>query len=240
MTEAASRTIQIEASWLARLTGEFQQPYMKELRAFLVQEKKAGKSIYPQGAHIFNAFAKTPFDKVKVIILGQDPYHGPGQAHGLCFSVPQGVRPPPSLLNIFKEIEQDLKIELDRKNGHLLPWAAQGVLLLNSVLTVEQASAASHRERGWERFTDRVIEELNQGREGLVFLLWGSYAQRKGKIVDRRRHLVLEAPHPSPMSAERGFFGCQHFSRANTWLQEQGLGAVDWSLPLCSGAEAPD
>ncbi len=230
MASASSRTIQLEPSWLERLAEEFQQPYMQELRAFLAQEKAAGKSIYPKGLHIFNAFTHTPFDKVKVIVLGQDPYHGPGQAHGLSFSVPPGVKPPPSLINIFKEIEEDIDLKIDRSSGHLSAWAEQGVLLLNSVLTVERGRPASHRERGWEQFTDRVIEVLNREREGLVFLLWGSYAQRKGSIADRQRHLVLEAPHPSPMSAERGFFGCRHFSKANAWLREHGLGEVDWSL----------
>ena len=228
MAEELSPRIQLEPSWLQRLAEEFRHPYMQELRAFLAHEKALGKSIYPKGANIFNAFASTPFDKVKVVILGQDPYHGPGQAHGLCFSVPSGVRPPPSLINIFKEIEEDIDVKIDKKNGYLLAWAKQGILLLNSVLTVERGQPASHRGRGWEQFTDRVIEELNQGREGLVFLLWGSYAQRKGRIVDRRRHLVLEAPHPSPMSADKGFFGCRHFSRANIWLREHGLKEIDW------------
>lgn len=223
-------TIALEPSWLARLQGEFSQPYMQSLRAFLREQKAQRKRIYPPGAEIFNAFAHTPWDQVKVVILGQDPYHGPGQAHGLCFSVPPGVDAPPSLQNIFKEIERDLGIPRAR-HGCLTHWADQGVLLLNSVLTVEQGQAAAHQGKGWETFTDRVIALLNQEREGLVFLLWGSYAQKKGALIDRHRHCVLQAPHPSPLSAHRGFLGCGHFSRANEYLQSQGKAPIDWALP---------
>ena len=197
--------IDLEPSWLARLAREFEQPYMRQLREFLRAEKGAGKVIYPTSANWFNAFRCTPFESVEVVILGQDPYHGPGQAHGLCFSVPRGVAPPPSLRNIFQELQRDLGIA-PPAHGCLESWATQGVLLLNSVLTVEHGRAASHQGKGWERFTDRVVEVLNEQREQLVFLLWGSYAERKGRIIDRERHLVLSSPHPSPLSASR--VGC--------------------------------
>ncbi|MEO1589865.1 MAG: uracil-DNA glycosylase [Cyanobacteria bacterium J06632_22] len=228
-TTTPSSAIQLEPSWLAVLEDVFAAPYMQTLKAFLKAEKAAGKVIYPQGALMFNAMNSTAFDQVKVVILGQDPYHGPGQAHGLCFSVPRGVAPPPSLQNIFKEIEQDLGLP---RPGHgcLQSWADQGVLLLNSVLTVEQHKAASHRNRGWEQFTDAMISALNQQREHLVFLLWGSYAQQKGKFVDRSRHLVLTSPHPSPLSAHRGFFGNGHFSKANAYLQQHGVAPIEWRL----------
>jgi uracil-DNA glycosylase len=191
---------------------------------------RAGKTIYPPPKRIFAALDTTPFDAVKVVILGQDPYHGPGQAHGLCFSVLPGVPAPPSLENIFKEIERDLGIPRP-DHGCLIPWARQGVLLLNSVLTVERGLAGSHQGKGWEGFTDAVVDHLNRERENLVFLLWGSYAQAKGKLIDTRRHCVLKAPHPSPLSAHRGFIGCGHFSRANAWLREHGLTEIDWRLP---------
>lgn len=209
----------------------FEQPYMQALREFLVQEKAAGQTIYPPGDEIFAALNTTPLSRVKVVILGQDPYHGPGQAHGLCFSVRRGQRPPPSLLNIFAELRQDVGIPQPR-HGELTHWAGQGVLLLNSVLSVRAGEAASHQGRGWETFTDRVIAALDREREGLVFLLWGSYAQRKGRLIDSRRHLVLKAAHPSPLAANRGgWFGCRHFSRANEWLAARGEQAIDWSLP---------
>ena len=228
---AAPRTdIKLEPSWLRLLGEEFEKPYMAALKAFLVDEKKRGKVIFPAGENWFNALNTTPFDKVRVVILGQDPYHGPGQAHGLCFSVQKGVPAPPSLLNIFKELETDLGIPMPR-HGCLQHWAEQGVLLLNSVLTVERGRAGSHQGRGWETFTDRCIEHLNREREGLVFLLWGSYALKKGQLIDRKRHLVLEAPHPSPLSAHRGFFGCGHFSKANRYLEQHGQTPIDWSLP---------
>ncbi|WP_159561021.1 uracil-DNA glycosylase [Alcanivorax sp. S71-1-4] len=225
----SQRSVQMEPGWKAALGTEFDSEYMLALRAFLLEEKKRGKVVYPPGPQIFNAFNTTPFDKVKVVILGQDPYHGPGQAHGLSFSVPAGVPPPPSLQNIFKEIHRDLGIDMPR-TGCLVPWAEQGVLLLNAVLTVEQRQAASHQGKGWERFTDAAIDHLNRERQGLVFMLWGSYAQRKGNLIDRKRHLVLTAPHPSPLSAHRGFIGCGHFSSANDWLVQQGKTPIDWRL----------
>ena len=193
-------------------------------------EEEAGKRIYPPRGTRLRALELTPLDRVKVVILGQDPYHGPGQAHGLAFSVPQGVRVPPSLVNIYKELESDLGIK-PRRHGFLEHWAKQGVLLLNSVLTVEMGQAASHRDRGWERFTDRVIQEVNAKDQPVVFMLWGSYAQKKAAFVDTRKHLVLKAAHPSPLSAHSGFFRCGHFSRANAFLQSKGLRPVDWALP---------
>ncbi|NCF18243.1 MAG: uracil-DNA glycosylase [Haliea sp.] len=227
---SAERIVQLEPSWLARLSSEFEQDYMLQLRAFLQAEKRAGKRIFPAGSEIFNAFAHTPLDRVKVVILGQDPYHGEGQAHGLCFSVRPGVAVPPSLQNIYKELNAELGLPVPG-HGHLTAWADRGVLLLNSVLSVECARAASHQGRGWEIFTDRVIDVINREREGVVFMLWGSYAQRKGAIIDGQRHCVLKAPHPSPLSAHRGFFGCGHFRAANEYLQSRGENPVDWSLP---------
>jgi len=222
-----AREIRLEASWKDRLADEFAQPYMTRLRAFLLERKRAGATIYPPGRLIFNALDSTPFDRVKVVVIGQDPYHGPGQAHGLCFSVPEGIAPPPSLLNIYREIEDDVGGRRP-PHGNLQAWADQGVLLLNAVLTVERGRAGAHQGQGWERFTDRVVDELNRAGEGLVFMLWGSHAQRKGAAVDTRRHLVLKAPHPSPLSAHRGFFGCRHFSKANEWLARQGRQPIDW------------
>jgi uracil-DNA glycosylase len=222
------REIKLEPSWKNRLEDEFAQPYMGGLRQFLVERKRSGATIYPPGKLIFNALDSTPFDKVKVVILGQDPYHGPGQAHGLCFSVPEGVQMPPSLVNIYKEIGSDLGLQ-PPPHGNLQSWAEQGVLLLNAVLTVERGQASAHQGKGWERFTDRVVAELNAGREHLVFMLWGSYAMKKGAIIDRNRHFVLSAPHPSPLSAHRGFFGCRHFSKANTWLERHGVEPVRWA-----------
>lgn len=205
-------------------------PYMTALRQFLLDERKAGKTIFPRGSEYFAAFDATPFEQVKVVILGQDPYHGPGQAHGLCFSVREGVKPPPSLVNIYKEIESDLGLASGHfAHGCLNAWAAQGVLLLNAVLTVEQHKAASHQGKGWETFTDAAIRRLADEREHLVFMLWGSYAQKKGAFIDSSRHLVLKAPHPSPLSAHRGFFGCRHFSRCNAYLEAHGIEPVDWS-----------
>jgi uracil-DNA glycosylase len=202
---------------------------MQELAAFLRSEKSRGKTIYPPGALIFNAFRHAPFEAVKVVVLGQDPYHGPGQAHGLSFSVPDGVPPPPSLQNIYKELERDLGIPRP-STGNLTPWAEQGVLLLNAVLTVEQAKPGSHQNRGWEEFTDAAIASLAEDRDGLVFLLWGAYAQAKGRVIDNRRHCVLRAPHPSPLSAHRGFLGCGHFSAANRYLQGRGVKPINWRL----------
>ena len=224
------REIRLEPSWKTRLQDEFRQPYMVELRRFLLDRKRAGAVVYPPGPLIFNALDSTPFDAVKVVILGQDPYHGPGQAHGLCFSVRDGVDPPPSLLNIYREIRDDLGVATPA-SGNLQGWADQGVLLLNAVLTVERGHASAHQGKGWERFTDRVVAELDAGRENLVFMLWGSYAMKKGAIIDRGRHFVLTAPHPSPLSAHRGFFGCRHFSKANTWLERHGMEPVDWVSP---------
>lgn len=225
----SGRAIDLEPSWLAALADEFEKPYMLELREFLRVEKAAGKTIFPPGNLFFHAFLATPLPKVKVVILGQDPYHGPGQAHGLCFSVPQGVPAPPSLKNIFKELHTELGIPLPA-HGNLESWAEQGVLLINSVLSVESGKAASHQGRGWEQFTDRVIDVINRRREGVVFLLWGSYAQRKGALIDTARHCVLKAPHPSPLSAHRGFFGCGHFRQANEYLANAGLAPIDWAI----------
>ena len=222
--------IKLDPSWLRVLGDEFDKPYMVQLKAFLRAEKQAGKIIYPAGDNWFNALNSTPFDKVKVVILGQDPYHGPGQAHGLCFSVLPGVPAPPSLVNIYKELATDLNVPISR-HGYLEHWAEQGVLLLNAVLTVQHANANSHQGRGWESFTDSCIEHLNRERENLVFLLWGSYAQKKGQLIDRKKHLVLEAPHPSPLSAHRGFLGCKHFSKTNHYLQQHGQQPIDWVLP---------
>ena len=224
------REIQLEASWKSRLEPEFHEPYMIELRKFLLERKRARAVLYPPGPDIFNALDSTPFEQVKVVILGQDPYHGPAQAHGLCFSVRLGVPTPPSLINIFKEIQSDLGIPTPN-HGNLQSWAKQGVLLLNSVLTVERGNAGAHQGKGWERFTDQVVRHLNADRDKLVFLLWGSYALKKGAVIDRDRHCVLTAPHPSPLSAHRGFFGCQHFSKANEYLQENEAKPIEWTLP---------
>ena len=224
----AEQTIKLEPSWLAVLESEFRQPYMQSLKAFLKQRKSQRKIIYPSSDNWFNAFNSTPFESVKVVILGQDPYHGPGQAHGLCFSILPDVAFPPSLSNIYKELEQDLGYS-GPPGGCLQGWASQGVLLLNATLTVERGRAGSHQGKGWEQFTDRAIQALNQQRDGLVFLLWGSYAQKKGQFIDASKHLILKAPHPSPLSAHRGFFGCGHFSKANEWLQNQGQEKIDWS-----------
>jgi uracil-DNA glycosylase len=222
--------IKLHEGWLERLRGEFDQPYMADLKRFLCAEKEQGKHIFPKGCDWFKALDLTPPDTVKVVILGQDPYHGLGQAHGLCFSVPNGVDPPPSLRNIYKELESDLGIARP-SHGFLEHWARQGVLLLNSVLTVEMGQAASHRDKGWERFTDAIIREVNALDHPVVFMLWGSYAQKKAAFVDSSRHLVLKAPHPSPLSAHSGFFGCKHFSKANAFLESKGLAPIDWALP---------
>ena len=226
--------IKLHEGWKAPLRSEFESPYMADLRAFLVAERAAGKRIFPKGGEWFRALDLTPPEAVRVVILGQDPYHGEGQAHGLCFSVRPGVRVPPSLVNIYKEMETDLG--LPRPNhGFLESWAKQGVLLLNAVLTVQMGMAASHQGRGWEKFTDAVIRTVNAKADPVVFMLWGSHAQRKAAAVDSidrgGRHLVLKAPHPSPLSAHSGFFGCGHFSKANAFLEAQGLPPVDWRLP---------
>ena len=228
MSEAEDR-VALEPSWKAALLPEFDKPYMRQLREFLIAEKRARKVVYPKGREIFGALNLTPLPSVRVVAIGQDPYHGPNQAHGLCFSVRPGVPRPPSLENIFKEVSDDVAGgEIPPGHGCLIPWARQGVLLLNSVLTVARGRAGSHQGRGWETFTDRVVELIRDQRESVVFMLWGAYAQRKGALVDARRHLVLTAPHPSPLSANNGFFGCRHFSSANRYLQARGFDPIDW------------
>lgn len=222
--------VKLEPSWKERIGDYLQRPDMQALSGFLRSEKQAGKVIYPPGPDIFNAFSHTPFDAVRVVILGQDPYHGPNQAHGLCFSVRPGVQTPPSLQNIFKEINRDLGIA-PPDHGCLTPWADRGVLLLNATLTVQQGMAGSHQGKGWEGFTDAAIGALNREREGLVFMLWGSYAQKKGQLIDGQRHCILRSVHPSPLSAHRGFLGCGHFSAANQYLESRGVAPIDWSLP---------
>jgi len=236
VSEVSEDRLKLDASWKAHVGYWFERPEMKALSEFLRTEKANGKVIFPPGPQIFAALNATPFDKVKVVILGQDPYHGPNQAHGLCFSVQPGVRPPPSLENIFKEIERDLGIPRP-DHGCLTPWAHQGVLLLNAVLTVEHGLAGSHQGKGWEGFTDACIDALNREREHLVFMLWGNYAQAKGRLIDRQRHLVLKAPHPSPL-ARGGFDGCGHFSRANDYLKAHGQTPIDWRLPPRAGLDA--
>ncbi len=218
-----------ELSWKDVLSGEKERDYFTRLMAFIEGERAKGKTIYPKNSEVFNALQHTPFENVKVVILGQDPYHGPNQAHGLCFSVKPPTRPPPSLVNIFQELRDDVGFTIPR-HGNLENWATQGVLLLNTVLTVEGGKPQSHANMGWETFTDRVIQELNDRKAGLVFLLWGSPAQKKGARIDVRKHHVLKAPHPSPLSAHRGFFGCKHFSQANALLEQQGKKPIDWSL----------
>ena len=221
--------INLHPQWLTHLGKEFERGYMLELAEFLRAEQAAGSVVYPAAKNIFAALNATPLQQVKAVILGQDPYHGPDQAHGLSFSVPLGVKVPPSLRNIYQEIASDQQCAA-ADHGNLQSWASQGVLLLNSVLTVRAAQAASHQGRGWERFTDKVIETINHQCQHVVFFLWGSYAQKKGAVIDQQRHLVLTAPHPSPLSAYRGFFGCQHFSKANQYLAAQGLSEVDWRI----------
>lgn len=218
--------VKIEPSWKKQLQEEFEKPYFSSLTDF-VREEYASTTIYPPANLIFNAFDQCPFDQVKVVILGQDPYHGPGQAHGLCFSVNDGVRFPPSLLNIFKEIERDLQIPIP-KTGNLEHWAKQGVLLLNATLTVRATMAGSHQKKGWEQFTDTVIEKLSRERQNIVFMLWGAYAQKKGAVIDKSKHLVLEAVHPSPLSAHRGFIGCGHFGMANRYLIDNNINPINW------------
>ncbi|WP_372747784.1 uracil-DNA glycosylase [Litorivivens sp.] len=229
------KSIKLHPSWLKALDAEFQQDYMHNLRGFLSERIAAGATIYPRPAEWFNALDSTPLTQVKVVILGQDPYHGPGQAHGLCFSVKPPVAPPPSLVNIYKELKSDLGV-VPPPHGCLTSWAEQGVLLLNSVLTVEQGQAGAHQGKGWERFTDAVIECINRELEDVVFLLWGAYAQKKGQLVDASRHCVLKAPHPSPLSAHRGFLGCRHFSQTNDYLVSRGAQPINWELPLAVSA----
>lgn len=225
--------VRLEQSWKDRIGEYLARPDMRALSDFLRAEKQAGKVIYPPGPEIFAAFDHTPFDAVRVVILGQDPYHGPNQAHGLCFSVRPGIPAPPSLQNIFKEIQRDLGFRAP-DHGCLTPWADRGVLLLNATLTVQQGMAGSHQGKGWEGFTDAAIDALNREREGLVFMLWGSYAQKKGQLIDGRRHCILRSVHPSPLSAHRGFIGCGHFSAANQYLESRGGAPIDWSLPMRS------
>jgi uracil-DNA glycosylase len=222
--------IKMETSWKKRLEGEFSKPYMTQLKHFLVEQKKQGKKIYPPSSKIFAAFDATPFDQVKVVILGQDPYHGPGQAMGLSFSVPDGVRFPPSLRNIFKEMHDDVGAPIP-KSGDLTKWAERGVLLLNSVLTVEEGKAAAHQGKGWEQFTDAAIHRLAEERENIVYILWGSYAQKKASFVNHKKNLVIESVHPSPLSSHRGFFGSKPFSKTNKYLASHGLEPIDWNLP---------
>lgn len=225
------KPIDMHPSWLQYLQAEFDQAYMHSLRAFLVEQKRMGKVTYPESAKVFNAFNSTPLDQVKVVILGQDPYHGPNQAHGLCFSVQPGIAIPPSLLNMYKELAADVGFQIPN-HGYLQDWANQGVLLLNATLTVEQGNAGAHQGQGWETFTDRAIQVVNQACDGVVFLLWGSYAQKKAALLDGKKHLILRAPHPSPLSAYRGFLGCKHFSKTNEYLVQRGKLPINWQLPL--------
>ncbi len=232
MSDALDR-VRLEESWKNALQSEFRASYMARLRGFLIEEIRLGKRVHPPMSKIFLALDLCPLDKVRVVIIGQDPYHGPGQAHGLCFSVNPGVRPPPSLVHIIDEIQSDLGVQADESStssdrGCLVPWAKQGVLLLNSVLTVVEGRAGSHQGLGWERFTDQVVSVVNDQCNDVVFLLWGAAAKRKAEIVDRDKHFVLEAPHPSPLSAHRGFLGCRHFSKANRFLVEKGHSEIDW------------
>ncbi len=225
-----TREIQLEPIWKKYLQSEFEQPYMLKLRKFLVNEIQKNHHIFPRPEEYFNALNLTSFDQVKVVLLGQDPYHGPHQAHGLCFSVKPHIPLPPSLKNIFKELKRDLNIDYPN-HGCLEHWAQQGVLLLNSTLTVGKGQAGSHQNQGWEEFTDRILSLLNDHKENLVFMLWGSYALMKGKFLDHKKHLILKAPHPSPLSAHRGFFGCGHFSKANEYLSSKGKNKIDWAIP---------
>src|SRR5690242_9181350 len=222
--------VKIEDSWKAVLKEEFNKPYFQQIVVHLKTERSQGKTIYPPGPFIFNAFNTTPFDKIKVVILGQDPYHGPGQAHGLCFSVQPGVPAPPSLVNIYKELKRDLNIDIPN-HGYLQSWAEQGVLMLNTTMTVERANANAHAGKGWQYFTDRIIEVVSEHQPHLVFLLWGAHAQSKQKLIDATKHLVLTSVHPSPLSAYRGFLGCGHFSRANKFLEQNGETPIEWRLP---------
>lgn len=226
----AQNNVQLESSWRNALQSEFEQVYFHQLREFLINEKTQGKVIFPPGKQIFAALDACPLEQVKVVILGQDPYHGPGQANGLCFSVSKGIKPPPSLINIFKELESDQGI-VAPDNGDLSAWAKQGVLLLNATLTVEAHKAGSHQGKGWERFTDAIVDIINARREGIVFMLWGGYAKKKGKKIDRSKHLVLESGHPSPLSANKGhWFGNKHFSKCNTYLAERSVTPINWDL----------
>ena len=233
MAQSQNKNFDLEPSWKIRLLPEFSKPYMQNLKKFLNAEKDSGKKIFPSDSDIFAALDACPFEKVRVVILGQDPYHGDGQAHGLCFSVRKGVPLPPSLKNIFKELQSDCGVTVPDNGdliGDLTPWARQGVLLLNTILTVEAGKPESHRGKGLEEFTDRILHLLNSEREGLVFVLWGANAQSKASLIDASRHLILKAPHPSPLSAYRGFFGCGHFSKINAWLENLGHQQINWSF----------
>lgn len=217
-------------TWSDFIAEQSQQTYLKDTLEYVAQKRSEGVTVFPPEQQVFSAFDAMPFEQIKVVILGQDPYHGPDQAHGLCFSVLPGIKPPPSLANMYKELVQDIEGFSIPDHGYLMPWAEQGVLLLNTVLTVEQGQAHSHKHLGWEKFTDKVIEEINHHREGVVFLLWGAHAQKKGKNIDKTRHHVLHAPHPSPLSAHRGFFGCQHFSKTNALLTSMGKSPINWQV----------
>ncbi len=221
--------IKLEPGWKEQLANEFDKPYFNDIRRFLKSEKAAGKIIYPPGPEIFNAYTLTPFHQVKVVILGQDPYHGEGQAHGLCFSVRKGVKPPPSLVNIFKEMRNDLGLPIP-SHGCLTAWAEQGVFMLNAMLTVEQNLPGSHRHIGWQMFTDATIQALSSAKAHIVFLLWGAFAQQKEVLIDQSKHLVLKAAHPSPFSADKGFFGCKHFSQVNDWLTQHHIEPIKWQI----------
>ena len=220
----------LDPSWKSQLEGALSAPYMNQLRSFLQEQLHKKRAIFPKPQEYFAALNATPYHQVKVVIIGQDPYHGDNQAHGLCFSVKPGIKVPPSLVNIYKEMRTDLEIE-QPQHGYLQHWAEQGVLLLNAVLTVERGKAGSHQKRGWEQFTDQIIAQLNERQKPMVFILWGSYAQKKGAVIDQKRHLVLQSPHPSPLSAHRGFFGCRHFSKANSFLEANGEQPINWQLP---------
>ena len=224
-----NKNIKIHESWLKFIKSEFDKEYMKNIKKSILNYKKSGKIIYPKNNEIFNAINLTDFEKTKVIILGQDPYHGPGQAHGLSFSVKDGIKPPPSLINIFKEIESDLSINVEKENGNLTRWAKQGVLLLNSLLTVEKGKPLSHKEIGWETLTDKIIEVLNQNKRGLVFILWGSHARSKKYLISQNKNLIIESSHPSPLSAHRGFIGSKPFSRTNKYLVKNNMNPINWS-----------
>jgi uracil-DNA glycosylase len=223
--------VQMEDSWKRELKQEFAKAYFQQIVTFLKTEKVQGKTIYPPGPLIFNAFNLTPFDNVKVVILGQDPYHGQGQAHGLCFSVQDGITPPPSLINIYKEIEKDIGVGMPARHGNLSKWAQQGVLLINAFLTVRANEPASHSKIGWDQFTNAVIQKISDSKKGVVFLLWGKFAQEKQSLIDETKHHVLKAAHPSPFSADKGFFGCKHFSQTNDLLLKEGREPIDWKLP---------
>lgn len=231
MTNPDNKPGSLKGKWAELLADQFELPYMHALRSYLAEQKQQGKIIYPPGKSIFNALNHTDFDDVKVVIIGQDPYHGAGQAHGFCFSVQPGVKIPPSLRNMYQELNQDIGMPIP-EHGTLTSWADQGVLLLNAVLTVEESKAGAHQGKGWEVFTDRVIELLNEQSQDVVFLLWGSYAQKKGRLIDRTKHCVFEGPHPSPLSAYRGFFGCKHFSKVNAYLSEKGKAQINWASVL--------